>query len=137
MPDNSHQQELDRLLQTEWREQIIPNMGNGPWITVYQSPNDEIVRRATIFCGLIPNKFAQEPLASHEWDIHIGDFAPCLMRIANNCLVPSEAAYRYKRYGGQDYEIEPLIIVRYFDEIAVTGNRDIGGVSTLPQPLLR
>ena len=56
-------------------------IGTEPWIRVYQSSVSMKKSQAiAIFCGLIPHdRFVQEVLSSHEWDIHIGDFAPCLI----------------------------------------------------------
>ena len=111
----SIQDERYRILHRELRERVIPYLGDRTWITAYQSPSDEHANQARIFCGLIPNRFVQDALNSHKWDIYMGDFAPSLSRVANSPI--DSIAYRYDRYGGQEYDIEPLIIERDFDEI--------------------
>ena len=113
MPDNSHQQELDLLLQKEWREQVVPNLGAGQWIRVYQSPFDPEERQACLYCGLVPNKSVEKVLNTYDWDIRIGDFAPTILEIERD--LAAERAWHYDRYGGKQYGIEPLIIVRNFD----------------------
>ena len=112
MPDNSHQQELDRLLEKVWREQVVPNLGAGQWIKVYQSPFDPEERQACLFCGLVPNKSVEKILNTYDWDIRIGDFAPSFMHVSgenSEDLTPV-----YDRFGHRDHGIEPLVIVRNF-----------------------
>lgn len=112
MVNGADQQEIDLLLQKEWREKIIPGLGTESWVTVYQSPFDQEVRRAGLFCGLVPNSSVQEVLRTYEWDIHIGDFAPSFMRFCAEKTEDSNLIY--DRFGHHDLGIEPLIIVRNF-----------------------
>ncbi|MDE2775086.1 MAG: hypothetical protein OXI77_04000 [Chloroflexota bacterium] len=117
----SNQEEHDRLLQVEWREKVIPNLGGSQWIRVYQPGRTGLPEQVGFFCGLIPNANVLTSLQTYEWDVYIGEGVPGFMQSfdeTGNCQT------LYDRYGHLKHSIEPLVIVRSFhglrpDEIEI------------------
>lgn len=109
------QSEIDRLLQKEWRDEVIPNIGASPWIRVYESSPFDSQEQVGIYCGLVPNKNLQHVLDSYQWDIHIGDSAPSFMRVRGENS--DDTTLSYNRFGHHDHGIEPLLIFRSFQEL--------------------
>ena len=107
----SNQEERDWLLQTKWREEVIPTLGNKPWIRIYQSSFAHEERQAGFFCGLVPNKHVGDVLQTHNWDVRIGDSAPSFLQVFTE---DEKEGAIYDRYGHHKYGIEPLVIVRQF-----------------------
>ena len=108
----SNQEERDRLLQKEWREEVIPNIGARPWIRVYESSPYDALDQVGYYCGLIPNENVQAALSTYEWDLQIGDGVPSFM--LNLGGEPGMHNTKYDRFGHLKYAIEPLVIVRSF-----------------------
>ncbi len=107
-----NQSEIDRLLQKEWRERVIPNIGTSQWIRVYESSPFDVQEQVGIFCGLVPNKNLQLVLDSYNWDMEIGDSAPSFLQVRDQ---NSEGTtLEYSRNGHHDHGIEPLVIVRNY-----------------------
>lgn len=99
---------LEWLLQSDWRETLIPLLGQELWVTVYSHKftEDEI---STIFTAFIPNTYIETCLSDTSWDICVGDGHP-------GCVVSygkSEEEVTYLRFGDSD-GIEPFIIRRDF-----------------------
>ena len=108
----ANQSEVDRLLQTEWRKRIIPNLGGDPWIRVYQLGRTGIPEQVGFFCSLIPNAKVQASLSSYEWDVYIGNGVPSFMQTTGDDTGKRKTVY--DRYGHLNHGIEPLVIVRSF-----------------------
>lgn len=108
----ANQSEVDRLLQTEWRENIIPNLGGNPWIRVYEWAPMDSKEQVAFYCGLLPSKNVSKSLSNYQWDIHPGDSGPSLIQSCED--KQEESAIQYDRFGHSEYGIEPLVIVRDF-----------------------
>ena len=109
MTDNN---ELDFLLQKEWREKKIPELGTEPWIRVYQHSKLEGQSRLHIDSGIVPNEYVKQALSSHSWGSHVGFFAPSYEAITDDDS--EQTTLKYYRFGDDD-GFEPLVIVRSFD----------------------
>lgn len=107
--------EIDLLLQNEWRQEVIPNLGAKPWIRVYQSLKSEGGERLSMYSGLIPNENVQAVLDSPDWDIHIGESTPSYTEILDE--ETNQYILKYDRFGFNEYGIEPLVIVRAFQDL--------------------
>ena len=108
----SQQSELDRLLQTEWREKIIPNLGNSEWITVYQTLKVGDSERLDRYSGLVPNDRIAMSMSNEDWEIREGSGLPCFQwetDVETGLRLPE-----YDRYGWPSNKVEPLVIVRSF-----------------------
>ena len=108
----SKQEEIDRLLQKEWRENVIPNIGAEPWIRVYQSSSFDAQEDIGIYCGLVPNEHVGTVLESPSWGFHVGDSAPGFASLHDEAT--DGMVYKYDRFGFDENGIEPLVIVRNF-----------------------
>ena len=108
----SNQEERDRLLQKEWRDEVIPNIGASPWIRVYQPGRTGLQEQVGFFCGMIPNENVQAALSTYEWDLYLGDGVPSFT--LNSGGEPGKHNTNYDRYGHLKHGIEPLVIVRGF-----------------------
>ena len=119
----SKQEERERLLQLEWRENVIPNLGGSQWIRVYQPGRNGLPEQVGFFCGLIPNANVQASLKTYKWDIYIGEGVPGFMQSFDET---GNRQTVYDRYGHLNHNNEPLVIVRSFhglrpDEIEIAG----------------
>lgn len=103
--------EKERLLQKEWRESVIPNLGGSQWIRVYQPGRTGLPEQVGFFCGLIPNASIHKSLKTYEWDIYIGEGVPGFMQTFDET---GKRQTLYDRFGHLKYGIEPLVIVRSF-----------------------
>ncbi len=108
----SIQEEQERLLQKEWREEIIPGLGNRQWITVYLTRKRDDCEHLDLYSGLVPNERVDISMSSEDWDIN-----------ADNCLprfqweLDKQSMIRlpeYDRFGWPINRVEPLIFVRTF-----------------------
>ena len=118
MANMSDQQEVDRLLQTEWREQIIPEMHKQQWITVYQESGVGEDCSLEIRSAFVPNSKVEEILASTCWgsEIHFLDkpYMETLKESANPWADdPEDSDLPYQRFGN-DEGMEPLVIARKY-----------------------
>lgn len=110
MPNMSDQQELDRLLQKEWRERVISNLGGASinkWIPVYQELDDGIISLG-IDSVLIPNENVEQLLQTPEWGDHVFELRPGFTGGSK------DSPPVYHRFVGSEYGIEPLVILRRF-----------------------
>lgn len=107
--------EMDLLLQNEWRQKVIPNLGAKQWIRVYQSLKSEGGERLSMYSGLIPNENVQAILDSPDWDIHIGESTPSYTEMLDE--ETNQHILKYDRFGFNEYGIEPLVIVRAFQDL--------------------
>lgn len=100
------------LLQSDWRETIIPGLGKEPWVTVYldQVNEDE---NLGVFSALIPNTYVETSLSHITWDFLIGNGHPA-------CIVSKEEV-AYLRFGNSD-GIEPFVIHRSFHGVRESYN---------------
>lgn len=107
----AEQSELDRLLQTEWRDRVIPNLGNNPWLIAYLYTDQDHLNWKKIHLGFIPNAEADAAIESHNWLIDSFDFTPCV-RVQPQ-YQSSTPAFEYSRFGFPPNDMEPLVIERY------------------------
>jgi len=106
----SNQAERDRLLQKEWREEVIPELGrrsNDQWIPIFQDNDDGTVSVA-INSVLIPNENVEQLLQSPEWGGHAHGLEPGFTGGSE------DSAPVYHRFVGSEFGIEPLVILRRF-----------------------
>lgn len=103
--------EMDLLLQNEWRQKVIPNLDAKQWIRVYQRFEFEGAEHLSMYSGLIPNENVQAVLASPGWGIHIGESTPSYTKILDE--ETNRHILKYDRFSFK-HGIEPLIIRRYF-----------------------
>ena len=111
MPDNPHQQEIDLLLQKEWRKRVIPQLGqnpNDPWITVYQDRDNEEKVSLAISSVLILNRYVESLLQTPEWGGHVHELRPGFTGGSE------DSTPVYHRFVGSEYSIEPFVILRSF-----------------------
>ena len=109
------QNELDRLLQKDWRENVIPQLGNkpnDPWVTVYRDEKNEGNSSLFLYSGIVPNEHIQALLNSTDWEFHASDPVASFTGMYNR--ESGEDSATYYRYGPNNYDIEPLILVRHF-----------------------
>ena len=108
----SIQAERDRLLQKQWREEFIPDLGQKAWISAYMNSFRDALNCQHLYLGFIPNGNVDAALESYQWDIHSFEFKPyCEVEVDN---ITSKSEIRYSRYGFQQYGIEPFVLERSF-----------------------
>lgn len=108
MAQSELEKQIEWLLQKDWIEKTIPQIGKTPWIKVYESVVTE-AENCGVFSALIPDELVEQVLSEPDWDITIGHGHP-------GCCVTYEAEatnVSYHRYG-DDSGIEPLVISRCF-----------------------
>lgn len=105
------QNELDHLLQTDWREQVIPNLGSNHWLIAYLYTDHDELNWKKIHLGLIPNAEADAAIESHDWLFDQFDFEPCVR--VNLRYQSGTPAFQYSRFGFAPNNMEPLIMERY------------------------
>ncbi len=107
----SNQAELDKLLQREWRGNVIPSsFRKGPkdlCIPVYKDFDDGKVYLA-IDSVLIPNENVEQLIQSPEWGSHVFELRPGFTGGSK------DSPPTYHRFVGSEYGIEPLVIQRNF-----------------------
>lgn len=91
--------ELDRILQRDWRRNLIRRLGSEPWLVVY----DELGFMSGIYCALVPTDSIADVLSTPAWDLHKGDGRPEITRDEE-----SHAYWRFGNFRG----IEPLVYRR-------------------------
>ena len=102
---------LKWLLQSDWRETFIPNLGREPWVTVYFNKVTED-ENLGVFSALIPNAYVETSLSRISWDFNLEGGHPA-------CIVSHNQGSKdvaYLRFGNSD-EIEPFVIHRSFHDI--------------------
>lgn len=108
----SNQAELDKLLQREWRENVIPaslrKQPNDLWIPIYQSRKNEGKVSLAINSVLIPNENVEELLQTPDWGRHAYYLQPGFTGGSE------DTDPIYHRFVGSEYGIEPLVILRSF-----------------------
>ena len=104
--------ERDRLLQRKWREEIMPNIGNEPWIRVYQRDKLGESLRTDIGSVFVPNDRVSTLLESFEWCTCVDSTGPSYSYTRGE--EPGDTGYAYFRFGN-DTGIEPLILRRTYD----------------------
>ena len=113
-----NQSELDRLLQKEWRENVIPNMSRRNWITVYQKSNSGRHETLWLRSAFIPNCAVKDALSSPSWSPDIEFLEkPYMENLAESegtfAGDPESGRFPYERFNN-DKGIEPFVIVRHF-----------------------
>ena len=106
----ANQNEADLLLQKEWREKVIPELGRKPnelWIPAYQDSDDNTVSLG-INSVLIPKENVEQLLQTPDWGHHVHYFGTGLYRRFG------DSAPVYHRFVGSELGIEPLVILRRF-----------------------
>ena len=108
---SQHSDELAFLLQTDWRQFRLGQVGNEQWLTVYSLLKNER-EDITIFSALIPNDQVSKSLTQSSWDLDLGRAVPGCTRYGGR----DEDQVAYYRFGN-DSGIEPLILYRSFHGI--------------------
>jgi hypothetical protein len=103
--------ELSFLLQNDWLQYRVGQIGNDQWVTVYSLMKNEREEIA-IFSALIPNDRVSTSLNSSSWDLSLGGSMPGCTRYG----IQTEDQVVYYRFGN-DSGIEPLILYRSFHGI--------------------
>jgi hypothetical protein len=67
--------DIDFLMQTDWRDSKISQIGKEAWITVYDNFTNEI-EAGGIYCALIPNVMVKQSLSYVSWDLMKGSGLP-------------------------------------------------------------
>ena len=111
----SNQEERDRLLQTDWREKVIPELGADSWIKVYAFSNSNFPEPYSIYCGLLPNDNVEDALTTNEWDLHVGRTGPARIESFGKGSEPNQLIY--DRFGLGDHNTEPLVHLRTFHQL--------------------
>ncbi len=109
------QSEVDRLLQTEWRENVIPQLGRKPrepWIAVYRNDTSKGYERLVWYSGLVPNEHIAAVMDSPKWEYRESD--PVTSFTGDYDRESGEDTGEYHRFGPNKFDIEPLIVVRGF-----------------------
>ncbi|MCY4537662.1 MAG: hypothetical protein OXE52_05450 [Chloroflexi bacterium] len=114
----SQRPEVDLLLQKKWREKVIPELGrrsNDQWIPVYRNENSEGKERLIWYSGLVPNEHVPSLLDSTDWEYYESD--PVASFTGSYDAVSGEDTAKYYRFGPNPFNIEPLVLVRYFADL--------------------
>ena len=111
----SNQEEIDRLLQKEWRENLIPNLGQTSWITAYIRSFQDALNCRYIYLAFVPTRHVKTVLESYQWDIYSFDFRPYCQ--AENVEESEAPTKNYDRYGFKKFGIEPFVIERSFHDL--------------------
>ena len=102
----------DWLLQKNWCEEVIPNLGNEQWVTVFQQMNVADGERLDIYSGLIPNDRVNMSMRDNNWEINA---STCLPRFQWELETKSGTRLpEYDRFGWPSNRVEPLVIERSF-----------------------
>jgi len=107
---------LKWLLQSDWRETFLPNLGKETWITVYLNEITED-ENLGIFSALIPNEYVKTALSNIAWDFHLEDGHPSIVVRHNQ----GSEKISYLRFGISS-QIEPFVIHRDFRDIRESYN---------------
>lgn len=108
-----NQSELDRLLQKDWREEVIPNLGFGQWITVFEDPVLNDKELLYLYTGLVPKRRTDSILRSHAWGISADGYTPLHIHPVSERSersIPDSDAECFN-----DNYVKPLVIVRNYD----------------------
>jgi hypothetical protein len=93
---------LDHILQRDVRRKMIPGIGKGGWVTVY----DDLAPANGVFCSLVPDASIPHVLSDAGWDIHKGDGG---FEVASD----EEAGHEYRRMSDA-FGVEPLVLLRSY-----------------------
>lgn len=104
----SQLEDQDYLMHVDWREEIIPQIGAGPWVTVYENAYSGLEGHG-YYCALIPNEKVPQVLLDHGWDFQLGHGMPG----HSSGWEDGQQVITYHRFGGDD-GFEPLVIYREF-----------------------
>ena len=97
--------DIDFILQRDIRGKTIPQIGKGPWVSVYA----ELGWASGVFCALVPDTSAKDVLSTKDWELHKGDGGP---EIGSD----DESGHTYERISGP-HGVEPLILHRSYDDV--------------------
>ncbi len=106
------QSERDRLLQTEWRVEVIPNIGKEPWIRVYQRDKWKGSLIVDIGSVFVPNEQISNVLNSFDWCSYVDRTGPSFEYTGDS--EKDDIAYKYSRFGNS-LGIEPIVLLRSYD----------------------
>ena len=98
----------DFLLQRDWRDQKINQLGTTSWVTVYLV-NESEEEKLTIFSALIPNEYKDQKLKDARWDLRIRSTQPGSI----SWYEDGKPRVAYTHFTDQG-SIQPLIIIRKF-----------------------
>ena len=105
----SHQEEVDRLLQTEWREKDLPVIWSGKWIHAYRPSSEHKTLRSV----LIPKAAEDSVLRSQSWSMNNEGFifitSPPGFSAEDNRTDSDPFETRSSRW-----KLEPLVIERHW-----------------------
>ena len=114
----ANQSEMAGLMQNEWRDKIIPQLGrksNDPWIVVYRNEKDTGFIRLVWYSALVPNEHVSSFLASAEWEYYESD--PVASFTGSYDADTGEDTAKYHRFGPNPLSIEPILLVRCFAKL--------------------
>ena len=108
----SIQEERDKLLQRQWREEVIPKIGTKPWIRVYQRDKLGSQQRVDVGSVFVPNDRVSTVLESYSWNSYVDSTGPSYEYSGDS--ENDEAKYVYSRFGNC-LGIEPIVLMRFYD----------------------
>lgn len=97
--------ELDQILQRDVRRDVIPDIGKGRWVTVY----DNLGPASGVFSSLVPDAAVTKVLSNVAWDICKGDGG-------HEVSMDDGVGHKYRRLSGA-FGVEPLVWLRSYDDI--------------------
>lgn len=102
------QNQVERLLQLDITEQVLPATGRTPWQTLYLSA-DASDGHIGIWCALLDEEAAARAIEHDGWDLLIGDGTPGF----SQGWADGQEVTTYHRFGSSD-GVRPLVIYRSF-----------------------
>ena len=103
--------ELDSLLQIEWRNEVIPRLGTENWIIVYNKRDISARESALIYSGFVTESNRAEAKRADHWDIYVDQVEPMIVDRFDK--VTGNKAHLFELFGG-NRGISPFVYVRTF-----------------------
>lgn len=100
MPDS-----LDFILQRDVRNETIPRIGKGAWLTVH----DELGLTSGIYSALVPDASVTQVIATPAWELYKGDGG---REVSHD----EDHGHSYERLSGP-HGVEPIVWTRSYDGI--------------------
>ena len=114
----SDQKEIDLLLQKDWRENVIPNLGTERWIEVFHNIDIRSKEFLCLYSGLISEERIEIARNTSGWNVHVDEIDLGLSKEID--VATGEAVFKYDRFS-HNHGIEPLVFVRKFGGLAPLG----------------